>query len=248
MDKIKNLVITLVAFIFVANLGLALETNAKKRIFDGAGVLTQKEKQHINQLLDKISVKDNAEYIIVTSSNHKEDDPAVMGINFIERYADNMYGKYANRHRDGAILAMCTKCREMNITTYGKVRVKHANQLDRLRMRIMEPMKSNNYAEAFDLFTKLLSLPTFSRVFVENIGFSLLISIFVSIVIVIYLLSRHKGIITVNHITYEQAGAFDLVSSRDRYLRTTRTKTRINKSGSSRGGGGRSSGSSSGRF
>lgn len=70
----------------------------------------------------------------------------------------------------------------------------------------------------------------FGEAFAENAGTSLFIAFVVTLAIVIYFLANHKGTRVVTNKTYESPNAFDLISTKDQYLRTTVTKTRKSNS------------------
>jgi uncharacterized protein len=252
--KAKLLCVAL--FLGVATLALYADSypeaySGKRRLFDNAQLLSSGEAEDIAGVLERASIEDGANYIIVTTPDHQADNSVKANFT-MQIYACNYFTDHGNNNGDGAILAISMKGRDVTLVTYGETDKHHGHNIDRIRSRIGSHLTNGQYHRAFTVFTELVRPPSYAQYFIMTGPFSLFLSILVTTIIIIYLLSIHKGTKGVTNKTYEMANSFDLVSTRDKYLRTSVSKTRISSNSGSRGSGSRGGGSrrssSSGKF
>lgn len=236
--KIQAVILIAIFFFFVSFDLLALSD--KKRIFDDANLLNTTELGLVQDELKRISDESNAEFFIVTRKSLSNQN--------IEQLARSVFREQAGSGASGAVLAISMRERDINFTAFGFVYDRHRKRLDRIREQIGYKMTSQNYYDAFMLFAKLSSSFGFVANFQEYIPIGFMTSAIITFITVIILTFVHKGIKTVDSKTYAVFGSFRLTNAIDKYLRTSTTKTRINKSSGGRSGGGSRSGSSSGKF
>ncbi|HAE37068.1 MAG TPA: hypothetical protein DCG57_00335, partial [Candidatus Riflebacteria bacterium] len=218
-------------FIFIA-VAVSVLAADKQRIFDEANLLTDSERVSIQAELDKISREYAADFLIVTKE--KLDGTS------IQYFANDFFEKNGNQKGSGAILAISMQERDINFTAFGKIHDEHKRRLSQIRASIGKHMTAKRYHQAFMHFTELVRPSGFFGNFLKVAATwqPWVIALVVTLLVVGFLAYNHKGAITVGSSTYAVPGAFNLISSEDRYLRTTTTKTRISSSKSSSGGGG----------
>jgi len=241
-SSIRGLVsLWLCAVLLISMVG-SLQAAEKQRLFDEAELLSASEQVTIQVELDKISRELSADFIIVTKKK-------LDGTN-IQYFANDFFEKNGNKNGSGAILAISMQERDINFTAFGKIYDDHKRRLDKIRASIGKHLTAKRYHQSFMHFTELVRpsgfFGNFAKVAVTWQPW--VIALVVTLVVVGFLAYNHRGEITVGSSTYAVPGAFNLISSEDRYLRTTTTKTKVTSSKSSGGGGGRSSGGSSGKF
>ncbi len=241
--SIKHLIFLFVLALLLVSATDSLQAAEKQRLFDEAELLSESEKTSVQAELNKISQELAADFIIVTQKK--------LSGSSIQYFANDFFEKNGNKDGSGAILAISMHERDINFTAFGKMHDEHKRRLAKIRASIGKHLSAKRYHRAFILFTELVRPSGFfgncAKVAVTWPPW--VIALVVTALTVAFLAYNHKGEITVGSSTYAAPGSFDLISSEDRYLRTTKTKTKISSSKSSGGGGGgRSSGGSSGKF
>lgn len=242
-NSIKHLIVFFVFALLMFSSTGVLIADEKQRLFDEAELLSESEKESIQAKLNKISSELSADFIIVTQKKLK-------GVS-ISSFARSFFEKNGNKDGSGAILVISMQERDINFTAFGKMFDEHKRRLDKIRASIGKHLTAKRHHQAFMHFTELVRPSGFFGNFAKAATTwpPWVIALVLTAVVVAFLAYNHKGKITVGSFTYAVPGAFALISSEDRYLRTTTTKTKISSSSSSGGGGGgRSSGGSSGKF
>jgi len=214
----------------------------KQRVFDEAELLSDSEKDSLQAELDKISREFDADFIVATKKK-------LDGVS-IQYFANQFFEQHGNKQGSGAIIAISMAERDINFTAFGKIYDQQKRRLDTIRASVGKFMTAKRYHEGFMHFAEQVRPPGFFRKIAIIAGYwqPWVFALVFTAIVVAFLAYNHKGSITVGSSTYAVPGAFELISSEDRYLRTTTTRTKISSSKSSGGGGGRSSGGSSGKF
>jgi uncharacterized protein len=243
----KNLV-KFLTFFFISALLLSFSAVSaqellKPRVFDEAELLSASEKDSLQVELDKISSEFDADFIVVTKKK-------LNGMS-IQSFANKFFEEHGNKEGSGAIIAISMAERDINFTAFGKIYDQQKRRLDKVRASIGKYMTAQRYHQGFMHFAEQVRPPGFFGKMIIIAGYwqPWVFALVLTVIVVGFLAYNHKGAITVGSSTYAVPGAFNLISSEDRYLRTTTTKTKVTSSKSSGGGGGsRSSGGSSGKF
>lgn len=214
----------------------------KQRVFDEAELLSDSEKDSLQAELDKISREFDADFIVATKKK-------LDGVS-IQYFANQFFEQHGNKQGSGAIIAISMAERDINFTAFGKIYDQQKRRLDTIRASVGKFMTAKRYHAGFMHFAEQVRPPCFFRKVAIIAGYwqPWVFALVLTAIVVGFLAYNHKGSITVGSSTYAVPGAFELISSEDRYLRTTTTRTKISSSKSSGGGGGRSSGGSSGKF
>lgn len=230
-----------IALLFMAS-GVWAQEVVKQRVFDEAELLSDSEKDSLQAELDKISREFDADFIVATK---KKLDGAS-----IQYFANQFFEQHGNKQGSGAIIAISMAERDINFTAFGKIYDQQKRRLDKIRASVGKFMTAQRYHAGFMHFAEQVRPPGFFGKIAIIAGYwqPWVFALVLTAIVVGFLAYNHKGSITVGSSTYAVPGAFELISSEDRYLRTTTTRTKISSSKSSGGGGGRSSGGSSGKF
>jgi len=240
----KRLISSLfVVVLFFWASGVWAQEVVKQRVFDEAELLSDSEKDSLQAELDKISNEFDADFIVATKKK-------LDGVS-IQYFANQFFEQHGNKQGSGAIIAISMAERDINFTAFGKIYDQHKRRLDTIRASVGKYMTAKRYHEGFMHFALQVRPPTFFSKFAIIAGYwqPWVFALVFTAIVVGFLAYNHKGTITVGSSTYAVPGAFELISSEDRYLRTTTTRTKVTSSKSSGGGGGgRSSGGSSGKF
>jgi uncharacterized protein len=211
----------------------------KTLVIDEAGLLNASEKEALMKELAAVSRDLDADYVVVTKKQ-------LDGVP-IERFAKEFFRKngYGRRGGNGGILVVAMSERDFWFSAFGQVVDLYEKRVDRIVSQVGRHLKAGHHQKAFLQFADAMRPPGFfDKVsIIARTGPPLVIALVLTALIVGGLALGHRGSITVTHSTYAKPGAFKLISAEDEYLRTTTTKTKIEKSS----GSSRSSGSSSGR-
>lgn len=221
---------------------MAAPAGEKPLIYDDAGLLNQEEIGELNALANELGAERETDIIIVTSSNVEGADVVEMTQDFYDEHAPG----YDKAHGNAVILMMDMNNREVYLAGFYKAEEYLDNErLDKIRNRITSELTSGSYKRAFEKYIKTAHNYMGYEPGVNpdnilyNLWFQLAASISIGAIVVVGLVYRSGGRVTVNAKTYEDAGASGILDRQDRYIRTTVTKRKIPKNNSSgRGGGG----------
>jgi uncharacterized protein len=232
---------------------------AKKLIYDEAGLLTPAEISELEALALKYGAERETDFIILTSNNPQNVDVMKMTQDFYDVQAPG----YDKPHGNAAILTLDMKNREVYLAGFYKAEQYLDNErLDKIRNRITPHLTNGHYAQAFELYLKTAYdyMGYKPGVNPDHIlfktWFQLAASLLLAGGIVGAMAYNSGGRVTVHRRTYEDSNASRVIENRDRYIRTTVTKTKIPKNtgggggggGGGRTGGGHSHSGSRGRF
>lgn len=224
-----------------ATLYMAEGTEAKKLIFDEAGLLTSEQTAELNELANKLGAKRETDFIILTTNNPDDEDVMVIMQNFYDEKAPG----FDRAHGNAAILTVDMRNREIYLAGFYKAEhYLDDGRLDKIRDRIIPHMTQGNYYTAFSMFieTAYKYMGVRPGVDPDNLlfqtEFQLGVSLFIGLVVVISMANLSGGRVTVNRGTYEDRKTSGILKQHDRHIRTTVTKRKIPKNNGSGGSGG----------
>lgn len=239
-------IITLLSFIvmiFIIPDRTSAAVEMKRLIYDEAKLLSQEEYDELNRLANEYGAKRETDIVILTSSNVENKDVILMTEDF---YDDHALG-YDKAHGNAVILTMDMKNRDVYLAGFYKAETYLDDErLDKIRHKITPQLTNGEYAKAFEKYIKTAHKYMGYKPGVNpdnilfNIWFQLGAAVVIGVAIVSMMAYRSGGRVTVNRQTYEDASTSGILDHQDQYIRTTVTKTKIEKSsgGGGRGGGG----------
>lgn len=221
----------------------AASVEEKTLIYDDAQLLTQEEYDELTTMANEYGAKRETDIIIITSNNPENVDIEKMTEDFYDEQAPG----YDKTHGNAVILTMDMRNRDVYLAGFYKAeKYLDDGRLDKIRGKITPFLSAGNYKVAFEKYIKT----SYKYMGFEpgvnpdnilfNIWFQLGGALAIGGIVVGTMAYRSGGRITVNRRTYEDASTSGIVDHQDRYIRTTVTKTKIEKSsgGGSGGGGG----------
>ena len=234
----------------------AQSTNQTQYIYDNADVLTAEEEQQLEDLASTLSAERNTAFIIVTVNGTDGRS--------IEQYMGDFYDEqapgYDKPHGNTAMLTIDLQERDVNLSGY-KLAEKYldADRLTTIREDITPDLSDGYYYDAFSSFLykahEYMGYPPGEinpDSFFFQWWFQLAVSLVVAGIVVLIMISRSGGVVTVDGSTYIDQDHSGVVKRRDNYVRTTVTKQKkpddSNSSGGGTTSGGHSYSSSSGKF
>ncbi|MEF2968559.1 TPM domain-containing protein [Paenibacillus sp. M1] len=227
--------------------GQAAAAEYKNLIYDEANLLSPDDMDALNAMANELGAEREIDIIIYTSDNSENKDVMIM----TEDFYDERGPGYDKPFGNAVILTMDMRNREIYLAGFYKgEEYLDDRRLDKIRDKITPYLSDGDYRAAFEKYIETVHryMGYEPGVNPDNILFQLWFQIAVALVIggltVGVMAYRSGGRVTVGHKTYEDAKTSGVMSTYDRFLRTTVTKRKIEKSSSSSGGGGggRSSG------
>lgn len=238
------MILTLLSFmsmLFIAPIQMEAAVEMKTLIHDEANLLSQEQYDELNELANEYGAKRETDFIIITTNNPDKIDVVDMTEDF---YDDNAPG-YDKPHGNAVILTLDMKSRDVYLAGFYKAEdYLDSGRLDKIRNKITPDLTDGYYADAFEVYIKTAYKYMGFRPGVNpdnilfNIWFQLGGAVVVGVIVVSVMAYRSGGRVTVNRQTYEDASTSGILEHQDRYIRTTVTKTKIEKSNSGGGGGG----------
>ncbi|WP_438434929.1 TPM domain-containing protein [Gorillibacterium sp. sgz500922] len=228
----------------------AAAAEPKQLVYDEAGLLSGEEVNEINELANRLGAKRNTDILIVTSANAENRDV----VKLTEDFYDTNAPGYDKRFGNTVMLVMDMRNRDVYVAGFGKGETYvDDNRATRIREKITPDLTAGNYAEAFRTYVKTSYkyLGIRPGVNPDNPLFSLWVQLIASLaiggIVVGVMAYRSGGRVTVSGRTYENSGESGVLDHQDRYIRTTVTRTKIQRNnggggGSGGGGGGVSAG------
>ena len=150
-------------------------------VFDGADLLSNADEMALNEKLNSISQRHQAQLVVITVDSVGDayiDD-------FLEDTYDDMGFGYGSRH-DGVMLMVCMDLREYRILSNGYAgEAIDSGVIDRISDVIVSDLSSGDYADAFSKFADQCDyyLDGYLNGFPFNFGQNLLIALVVGIVV-----------------------------------------------------------------
>lgn len=269
--KLLTLLMTLSLALCFALIPVNAET--LPRVVDGADLLTDAEEQQLTQKIAQIAADYTFDAVIVTQQSFGGKN----AVAYADDYFDyNGYG-YGGGY-DGILLALCMDERDWAISTCGYGLIAFTDySTDLMGENIVPYLSDGAYFEAFDLFLDMTAdtleqaktgmpydtdnlNPIYDAAAGTSLAWLLIPALPIAFVIALLIALGFKHQLKTARPqraarNYVQKGSFRLHNSRDIYLYSNTTRTKIERSSSSGGGttshtssSGRSHGGSSGKF
>lgn len=215
------------------------------RLYDGAGLLTEKEAESISSKLDEMSKNHQYDILIITESTLNGNNPAAA--------ADDFYNAMKSEFKYENIIFLFISMEENNrncsVFPYGNdARSEFTNDvMDNINNEVTALLADSKYGDGFNKFITLVD-----DELKFDLGFNIIISVGIGLLIAFICVSVMKGKLKSVRSqskadNYLKNGSLNITNSRDYFLYRTVTKTKKesnNSSGSSRS---TSSGGTSGR-
>jgi uncharacterized protein len=244
--------ISIVAVLFST---AAVNAASTQNVKDYMNYLSQGEVDELQDEINRIKNTCGLEAVIVITD--KTDGKSSM------EYADDYYdynGYGVGNDYSGLLMLINMQIREVWISTTGKaISIYTDKRISAMVDNVTGPLSSGNYYSACNKFLedvqkygslanetyleKVVRLATSFPVYIIALVIAFVVTLIISL--------SSKGKVTINSLTYEESGTFELSGATDEYIREMTTKTKIEtSSGSSthRGSSGRSHGGGGGRF
>lgn len=216
-------------------------TADKSLIYDEAGLLTQEQVNSLNTMANEYGAKRDTDFIIYTTLNTENIDAEILTEDFYDEHAPGYDQKYGN----AVILTLDLHNRDIYLAGFYKAEeYLDDSRLTQIRGKITSDISRGDYELAFEKYIKTAYKYMGFRPGVNpenilfNIWFQLVVSIGLGGAIVGIMTYRSGGRITVNPQTYEDASTSGIIDRKDRYLRTTVTKRKIERNNNNNGPGG----------
>lgn len=233
------LLVTMLAPIFPMSPASAAET--KNLIFDEANLLSEQDRNELNALANQYSAERQTDLIIYTTNNEEQKSDELL----TEEFYDNRAPGYDKPHGNVVMLTMDMYHRKVYAAGFYKGEEYVDNsRVDKITAKIAPDLSDGNYRMAFEKFLNLSYeyLDLKPGVNPDNIlfktWFQLAASLAIGGIVVGVMTYRSGGRVTVNRATYEDSENSHVIDRQDRYIRTTVTKTKIEKNNNNGGGGG----------
>lgn len=229
--------------LFISGRHINAATEIKMLVYDKAELLTQEEYDELNKMANEYGAKRETDIIILTTNNMENIDV----VDMTEDFYDEMGLGYDKAFGNAVILTLDMNNRDVYLAGFYKAeKYLDDGRLDKIRNKITPYLSNGDYKLAFEKYikTSYKYMGFEPGVNPDNILFSIWFQLGAAIaiggIVVGIMAYRSGGRVTVNRKTYEDAGSSGIVDRQDRYIRTTVTKTKIQKNtgGGSGGGGG----------
>lgn len=216
-------------------------TSNKTLVYDAAGLLTTEQKQEINKLANQYGALRQTDFVIYTTNN----DDNLDVVKLTENLYDNKAFGYNQKYGSAAILTLDMRNRDIYLAGFGEAeQLLDDSRMDKIRNYITPDLSNGNYTAAFEKYIQRSYEYMGYRAGVNpdnllfKFWFQAALALLIGIIVVWIMAYRSGGRVTVDRATYEDASASSLLDHYDRYINTTVTKQKIEKSSSSSGGGG----------
>lgn len=238
-----------ISFIFICTLAMLLPlifattvSAAASYITDEANLLTENERGDLNKQLDTFTTKNGYSIYLYTVN----DTNGIAASTYLSDQADSL------SLNDGILVLvnMDSSNREIIIQSYGSIQDVHfpPERLQKITESIKGYFTDKEYKKGFDRCISMLSDYSKSSIRTDAIfyrsWFQAIIAIVLATIVVSIMAINSGGKVTTTQGTYLNTSTSKLLGRRDRYVRTSITRTK--RETNSGGGGGGSRGSSSG--
>lgn len=243
MNKFRLVALISIAFIF---LFIPLQTFAqeKQRIFDEANLLSETEIAKLEELATTHSSKQETDFVVLTTDGEHGID--------IEIYM----GDFADEHfkGDAVLLGIDLKESDVMVMGFGKGQDRLDNdRATKVREKVTPYLSDGDYFTAFETF--ITTTERYMRyrpgVNPDNIflktSWQLIFAIVLGSLITFVMVRNVNPKVTTTPATYRNEQLTRILRKRDRYVRTTVTKSYRPRNNNRSGGGGSGGGSSFGR-
>lgn len=226
--------------LLIFNTRVLAQVGLEKRVFDQAGLLSQEEVQDLEEDLDRYSRRRKTEIVILTSA---EGDPQGH-----RAFNEDFYSSNFEEGTPLILLSVNTKTRDLSVLAFAESQARMDDSRCRLlREKVTPKLSQGHYYQAFKDYGSLGSryLSIRSGISPNSIFFNnfilLFLAFFLALGSILYMLRQVGGSLTVDDRTYRDFQNTRILNKRDRYIRTSVTRTRIETDNRSGGGGGSSS-------
>lgn len=213
----------------------------KTLVFDEAGLLSPSDIDELNVMANEYGAERETDIIIYTSNNLENKDVVILTEDFYDERAPGN----DKPHGNAVILTLDMYNRDIYLAGFYKAEdYLDDGRLNKIRDKIASDLSEGNYRAAFEKYIKTAHryMGYKPGVNPDNILFKLWFQLTGAVVIggivVGVMAYRSGGRVTVGFRTYEDASTSGVLDSEDRYIRTTVTKRKIERSSSSSSGGG----------
>lgn len=234
--------VLLLVFLFAGLQDVDASDATKQRVFDDANILQEDDLSKLEETAEVHSIDHQTDFIVLTTDEGFTQAE-------LKRYVQDMYDEqgygFDKKHGNTALLALDENSREVYIAGFYKAE-KYLNnkRVELVLDEMMGALRSDNFYRAFDTFILTSSeyMQFSSWVNPESIllksSFQFIVALILAGAIVGTMAYNSSGKVTTNLNTYLDTQRTKVLQKRDRYIRTTVTKTRKPKNNSSSGGGG----------
>lgn len=240
IKSIVMIVVLFVSFSIFSPSAYALE----QKIFDEAGLLTENERRELEELATTIGDKWNIDIIIVTTN----DAGGMSAQRYMEIFYEDKIVEQGLKKWNASVLAVDMGRRDYSIGNFYKAKFHiEGERVDGVLDGIWPYMRDGDYLKAFEKYILLtdyyMGKGPVNPIF--HWWVQLIIAAVVGAVAVLVMAYNSGGRVTVSDRTYMNTSTSRVLSRKDKYIRTTITKTHRPKS--SGGGGGFGGGGGGGR-
>lgn len=219
----------------------AQTVNQHQYIYDNAHLLSEKQAADLQSLSSKLGKERNTAFIIITV-NGTEGKTIVK---YVEDFYDENAPGYNQPHGNTAILAVDMQNRDVYLAGFKKAeQYLDSGRLDQIRNKITPDLSDGKYPQAFSTFiqTSYDYMGYKPGVNPENIlfkwWFQLIVSVIVAGIIVLLMVYRSGGRVTVGAQTYLNNHSSRVLNQYDHFVRETVTRERKPDNNTKSGGGG----------
>lgn len=238
----KVIIASIIFFLFVPFLTTGVQASeTKQRIYDEADMLTQDEIADLEKLSEKHSKKRKTDFIILTT---KEGFSQTKLEKYMSDTVDEKEFGYDKKDGNAVIMTIDINSREVYIAGFGEAENQLSNDRVQLVLDEVAPyLSQDDNMKAFNSYIKTSSkyMNFIGKLDPTNplykSGVQLIIALVIGGVVVGIMLYRSSAKITTTARTYQDVENTKLLERKDRYIRTTVTKTRKPKNNNSSGGG-----------
>lgn len=238
----------ILAFIFSLLFISPVKAAPEQYVYDRAGLLTNDEVAHLEQLAEKLSAEREIAFIILTTN----DTNGQYIKDYMSYFVDNNRVGYESSLGSTAIIALDMANRDVYLGGFGKgEEYLDDNRLTKIRQKVTPLLSEGDYEGAFERFIEQSHYysqfkPGFNPDnVIHKLWFQLLLGVIVGAIVVLIMVANRGTRSTVNQNTYVDSDNSGVVNSKDQYLTTNISKVRKPENN---GGGGSGGGMAGGGF
>lgn len=206
----------------------------KVRVYDEASLLNDEQRAALQLRLEQASAEFHTDLFVLTSPDIGDMTP--------KQYAENFFwgSSHGTEGESGVVLVINMIGRDVWIATFGRAIHTFAREISAMIDALTPPLAAGEYAVAFDKFADFMRTPLLERPdYFQRVLLTFrdwphyVIAAIVAFIVTLLLSFNARGKRLVTNKTYEVPDSFKLTEAQDRYLRTTRTRTKVSDSSSS---------------
>lgn len=235
----KNILRIFFIFAFCFTLFFNFEINSKADIYDESNTLTTEQLNDIKTKIEKIEMSTDYNIIIRFFNSEKPNITEESYYNLLCNWYNNSIAPTLETQPQklkSVVLIFDFDSRLLEVRSFGKL-----DYISFYNSKVADTVQSyfiqDNYYEGINYFVENIESEISSKTILKLL-IHILISIVIAGIIMFVLVYQSKGKITVNANNYLNKSKTRTLKSRDAYIRTVTSKTKIEKSSSSGGGSG----------